>query len=127
MRFEHFALNVADPPAMAAWYCEHLGFKIVRQSGSASRTHFLADATGRTVVELYCNAAEPVPDYAAQHPLRFHFALEVEDPEGLKQKLLGAGATFFEELKPDAVTHLAMLRDPWGVALQLCRRAEPMP
>lgn len=127
MRFEHFALNVADPPAMAAWYCEHLGFKIVRSNPTGSMTHFLADATGRTVVELYHNRADALPDYAGQHPLRFHFALEVENPESLKNILLRFKATFVEELKPDAGTHLIMLRDPWGIALQLCKRSNPMP
>ncbi|NBX60561.1 MAG: VOC family protein, partial [Opitutaceae bacterium] len=31
MKFEHFALNVADVRAMARWYVEHLGFQIARR------------------------------------------------------------------------------------------------
>ena len=28
MKIEHFAYNVSDPIAIAAWYCEHLGFSV---------------------------------------------------------------------------------------------------
>jgi hypothetical protein len=36
--------------------------------------------------------------------------------------LVAAGATFVEE----QAVHLLMLRDPWGLALQLCKRAPPL-
>ena len=28
MKFEHFAINVEDPPAVAAWYVEHLQMQL---------------------------------------------------------------------------------------------------
>src|SRR4051812_34648672 len=43
LNLEHVACNVADPPAMAAWYVEHLGMRIVRQSSDPPQIHFLAD------------------------------------------------------------------------------------
>ena len=46
MKFEHFAINVEDPPAVAAWYAEHLQKKIVRHVGEPTHMHFLADVTG---------------------------------------------------------------------------------
>jgi hypothetical protein len=30
MKFEHFALNVPDPRALAAWYVRHAGWQIAR-------------------------------------------------------------------------------------------------
>ncbi|MSU70472.1 MAG: hypothetical protein EXS39_06810 [Opitutaceae bacterium] len=75
MKFEHFALNVPDTRAMSLWYVQHLGFKIVRSRDDAPYTHFLADETGRVFVELYTNPKATIPNYAAAHPLCFHFAV----------------------------------------------------
>ena len=125
MKFEHFALNVPDPRAMSRWYVEQVGFKVVRRRDDAPYTHFLADETGRVIVELYSNPKAAVPDYAAQHPLVFHFAVVAADARAECQRLEQAGARLFlEEPQPDG-SMLIMMRDPWGVALQLCQRAQP--
>eukprot|EP01031_Cornospumella_fuschlensis_P047058 gene47058-biopygen37626 len=125
MRFEHFALNVPDPGAFAAWYVQHAGFQIARRREDAPFTHFLADETGRTVMELYSNPKAPIPDYAWQHPLVFHVAVVTTGAKRERTRLERAGATLFlEEPQPDG-SLLIMLRDPWGVALQLCQRTNP--
>ena len=127
MRFEHFALNVPDARAMSRWYVAQLAFQVVRQREDAPYTHFLADETGRVVVELYTNPSAVIPDYAAQHPLIFHIAVFTADARTEQQRLVNAGATpFLEETAPDG-SRLIMLRDPWGVPLQLCQRAKPFP
>lgn len=125
MRFEHFALNVPDVRAAAAWYVEHLGLKVLRARPEAPYTHFFADSSGRVFLELYTNPADPVPAYSAQHPLRVHFAFVVTDPKTEQARLVRAGATLVaKETLPDG-TQLVMLRDPWGVPVQLCQRAQP--
>ena len=127
MKFEHFALNVPDPSAQAQWYVKHLGFTIARRRDDAPFTHFLADETGRTVVELYMNPKAEIPDYAARHPLCFHVAVVAADAKAERARLEKAGAKLFlEEPQPDG-TLLIMLRDPWGVPLQLCQRTTPFP
>jgi catechol 2,3-dioxygenase-like lactoylglutathione lyase family enzyme len=125
MRFEHFALNVADPPAVAKWYVDNCGMKILTSSTDEPFMHFLADSTDRVVVELYYNPKAAVPDYANQDPLIFHFALQVEDPEAERDRLLQVGASVAEEVRLPDGSHLIMMRDPWGLALQLCKRANP--
>ncbi|HRE80278.1 MAG TPA: VOC family protein [Opitutaceae bacterium] len=126
MQFEHFALNVSDAPAHARWYVEHVGFRVVRQLTEVPFTHFLADDTGRVIVELYSNPKASVPKYADAHPLCFHVALVASDARAIQAKLVSAGASFFsEEDLPDG-GRLIMLRDPWGVPLQLCQRAKPL-
>lgn len=126
MLFEHFALNVPDSKAAADWYAAHLGFKIVRALEGAPFTRFLADESGRVVLEVYSNPAAPFPNYAAQHPLIFHWALVSANPDADRARLEKAGATFaYVDDLPDG-SRLTMLRDPWGIALQLCRRAKPM-
>jgi hypothetical protein len=47
-------------------------------------------------------------------------------PVALQEKLVAVGASVFEEQKVDEGSHLIMWRDPWGVLLQLCKRAKPM-
>jgi catechol 2,3-dioxygenase-like lactoylglutathione lyase family enzyme len=126
MRIEHLALNVADPVAMAEWYCEHLGFSITRKSENVPFTHFLTDSFGTAMIEIYNNPPKDVPDYAAMNPLLLHIAFVSADPETDKQRLLTAGAKFVEEVRPDEGSHLIMMRDPWGVPIQLCKRANPM-
>ena len=127
MKFEHFALNVPDVRAMSRWYVEHVGFMVVRHREDAPFTHFLADETGRVILELYSNPAAVMPDYAAAHPLVFHVALFTTDARAEQQRLEKAGAKLFlEENMPDG-SRLTMMRDPWGVPLQLCQRAKPFP
>ncbi len=125
MRLEHFALNVPDARAHAQWLVQHLGFSVVRARPDAPYTHFLADDSGRVVVELYSNTKTPFPDYAGSHPLSFHFAVVSSDAHADRHRLEAAGAThFLDEPQPDG-SQLVMLRDPWGVPLQLCQRAKP--
>lgn len=41
---EHPAIDVADPVATAAWWCENLGFTITKQKDDQTHTTFLVDA-----------------------------------------------------------------------------------
>ena len=57
--------------------------------------------------------------------LSFHVAVVAPDARAERRRLEAAGATFqSEDVFPDG-TCLVMLRDPWGVSLQLCQRARP--
>lgn len=127
MKFEHFALNVPDPRASAAWYVQHLGFEVLRANPTGALAHFLGDETGRICFEVYHNTAAPVPDYAAMDPLTFHLAVFSTEAKALRARLVAAGATLLsEETLPDGSV-IGMLRDPWGVPLQVCQRAKPFP
>ncbi len=126
MIFEHFAINVKEPKAVRDWYCTHLGMQVATENPEPPFMIFLADSSGRTVCELYYRPDSPLPDYHQEHHLKFHFAFESENAEGDKNRLLEAGASFIEELKPDAGSHLVMLRDPWGLPLQICQRSKKL-
>jgi catechol 2,3-dioxygenase-like lactoylglutathione lyase family enzyme len=127
MKFEHFALNVPDCRAQAQWWVKHVGFTVARKRDDEPFTHFLADETGRIVVEFYSNPKAPYPDYAANHPLNFHIAVVAADAQAERARFEKAGAKLFAvEPQPDG-TQLIMLRDPWGVPLQLCQRTTPFP
>jgi glyoxylase I family protein len=124
MKFEHFALNVSDVRAQAAWWVQHLGLTVARKRDDAPYTHFLADETGRVIVELYSNPSAAMPDYKQQHPLVFHVAFVSKDARADRARLEQAGATFVVEDTPDG-SSLVMMRDPWGVSLQFCQRTTP--
>jgi glyoxylase I family protein len=126
MNIEHVALNVADPVALADWYVRHLGMRIVRQVDTGPRTRFLADSAGRTVLEVYRQQA-PVPDYFAMDPMVLHVAFKVDDVAAVRRKLLDAGATAATDITTsDNGDVMTFLRDPWGVTVQLVRRAVPL-
>ena len=127
MKFEHFALNVPDSRAHVRWLVAHLGLTVARSFDTPPYMHFLADETGRVIVELYSNPIDPIPDYKSQHPLRFHLALVSTDTVADRTRLEAAGATFFAEDKLPDGSRLLMMRDPFGLPLQFCQRAKPFP
>lgn len=68
---------------------------------------------------MYCNPVDEVPDYASMNPLVLHLTFVSEIPEEDRDRLMHAGAVC---LKDDILadgSRLIMLRDPWGLAIQL--------
>lgn len=127
MRIEHAGIQVQDPAAMAEWYITHLGFQCRRSADTPVPVRFIADSSGKVMLEVYHNPAAAVPDYAAMDPLLLHVAFDCEDVTGTVERLLHAGAMLVSgsEFKPNG-DELAMLRDPWGLPIQLCHRKSPM-
>jgi len=122
--FEHVAINVSDPVAMADWYCENLGMKIKLESGTA---RFISDADGNMMFELYNNTSAAIPDYSSQDMLVLHFAFNVDNVKETCDKLVEAGAKWDKELTvTDSGDEIATVRDPWGIAIQFVKRAKPM-
>ena len=125
MRIEHTGFPVGDPLQVAPWYCAHLGFRVARQMKTSPFTTFLVDASGHSMVEMYNNPAVAVPDYRSMNPLLLHVAFAVDDEPiaQVRDRLLAAGATIVTDLTTTAGgDQLVMLRDPWGLAIQLVQR-----
>jgi catechol 2,3-dioxygenase-like lactoylglutathione lyase family enzyme len=126
LKLEHVALLVEDPVAVARWYEEHLGMRVVRTGEAPGHGRFLADDAGTSILEIYAGTL-PVPDYAAMDPALLHVAFAVEDVGATRERLIAAGAVPVGEVVVAATgDQFAMLRDPWGLALQLARRARPL-
>ncbi len=127
IRLEHVAINVEDPAAMAKWYCENLGMKIIRKGPSPVNMRFISDAGGNMMLELYNNPPDAVPDYRSMNPLSLHIAFMVDDVKSITRKLIAAGATIAVDVNTTpAGDELVILRDPWGVPIQFLKRTEPM-
>ncbi|HEX9782144.1 MAG TPA: VOC family protein [Opitutaceae bacterium] len=124
MRFEHFAINVANPAKVAAWYVERFGVRILRALPQAPFTHFLGDSEGRVFLELYENPKAPVGTAANKHYLEIHFGFAVADAESAAAPLIAEGCPVVEDVNLPDGTRLIMLRDPFGLCVQLCQRAK---
>src|SRR4051812_25466302 len=98
IQVEHVAWQVQDPPAVARWYCDTFGFRILRQMEQSPFTHFLVDGGGKVVVEIYNNPVASVPDYRALNPLHLHLAFAVDEPEAMRDRLLKSGAALADDM-----------------------------
>ncbi len=127
MKLEHVAINVADPLALSRWYVEHLKLTVARRSMEPPYGHFLADDGGRVMLEIYGNTEAPMLDLPGIAPPALHFAFLSSDIPADIKRLVAAGATHVSG--PETVAHgdqVAMLRDPWGLCVQLVQRAQPL-
>ncbi len=118
MKLEHIGFNVAEPQKVMDWWCANLGF---------TQTHpaFVADSTGQMAIEFYRNDAAPIPDYTAISPLTLHIAFLSEDVDADAARLVAAGATLLETVHKPGFD-MAMLRDPFGLAIQFVTRGTPI-
>lgn len=118
MKLEHIGFNVAEPQKVMDWWCANLGF---------TQTHpaFVVDSTGQMAIEFYRNDAAPIPDYTAISPLMLHIAFLSEDVDADAARLVAAGATLLETVHKPGFD-MAMLRDPFGLAIQFVTRGTPI-
>ena len=118
MKLEHVAFDVQEPEELITWWCENLGFR-----RSAPGSAFIIDDSGIMGLEIYRTGETPAaPDYKAMNSMTMHIAFVSEDVKADVDRLVAAGATL-ETLKIDnPAFHMAILRDPWGVSIQLCKR-----
>ena len=127
MNIEHIGLNVVDPIGAAEWYCKNLGMTLARQFGPPANGRFLADKRGKMMLEFYHNPKVAVLDYRNLHPVTLHVALTVDDVAAARASLVKAGGIAEGEVTTnDDGDVLAFVRDPWGLTLQLLKRAKPM-
>ena len=127
VKIEHTAFQVEDPVASANWYVAHLGLRVKRAQAGPPWGQFLADDGDTAMLEFYCNPKIPVPDYRQMDPLTLHIAFVAADVPGERARLIAAGATAAGDVQhTDAGDVMAMLRDPWGLALQLAQRRAAM-
>lgn len=126
MKLEHVGLNVSNPVAMGEWYRTHMGMDIAMRGDGPAFTHFLRDSSGTMMLEVYKNPADQVPAYSQMDPLLLHVAFVCDDPPGKSSELVAAGAVFVTEARLADGSLIITLRDPWGLAIQLCRRGKPL-
>ncbi len=121
MIIEHVAFNVKDPGSVVKWYIENIGLKLIKRVNEY--TWFIGDENSNTVLEIYYNPAAEVLEYANMDPLMLHIAFVSNKIEEDIKRLVEAGATVVNaNAFTKAGDRLAMLRDPWGLCIQLVDR-----
>jgi uncharacterized glyoxalase superfamily protein PhnB len=126
-RFEHIAINVEDPIAMADWYCKNLDMKVKFEGDPPNNISFISDSYCRMMFELYENENAAKSDFNSMDMVTLHIAFMVDDVKGTCDRLIEAGAKMDKELTVnDSGDEIATLRDPWGLPIQFVKRAKPM-
>jgi lactoylglutathione lyase len=132
MRLDHVGLNVADLPAMTAWYAaalkldvelefalDHVDFRgVLLRSPEGFRIELLCRAGNHAGLQ----AADPVE--AALTRGFGHLALDVPDVDTAYDALLMAGATdrMSPRPSPEAGVRMAYVADPEGNLVELLDR-----
>ena len=126
-RIEHVAFNVADPRAVVRWYTTHLGMTVVRADPPPAHLTFITDASRQVMLEFQHHVTNPLLNPSSLHPRALHLTFNTPDIVLTQKLLLAAGATLVESLSTaDSGDQMVMLRDPWGLALQLVQRKQPL-
>jgi catechol 2,3-dioxygenase-like lactoylglutathione lyase family enzyme len=127
VKIEHVAYQVKDPVALSQWYVDHLGLTVKRAEAGPPFGRFLADDGDAVMLEFYNNPSVAQPDYWQIDPIALHIAFRADDVAAARARLIAAGATAVGDIRrAESGDELAMLRDPWGLAVQLVRRKREM-
>ena len=79
------------------------------------------------MLEIYRNPLVAVPNYQSLEPLAMHLAVLSENLPADRDRLVKAGAKIHEDYVTSPTgDEFVMLRDPWGVPIQLVKRGKPM-
>jgi catechol 2,3-dioxygenase-like lactoylglutathione lyase family enzyme len=121
MKIEHIGIMVPKPISAGNWYNKHLGLAVIRQLGSDEEgVTFLRDNETDTVIELAKLSEIPDFDFNELDPLHLHIAIECDDPAGLSSELEKAGASIIgESARAEAANERILVKDPWGITIQL--------
>ena len=127
MKLEHAALQVPNALSTARWYVEHLGLTVKMRGVDPPYGHFLADDSDTVMLEIYSFPDVATPQYEKHDPRVLHLAFVSKDVAADVKRLVAAGAPAVSgpETTPKG-DEIAMLRDPWGVCIQLVNRAKPL-
>lgn len=120
-RFEHVAINVDNPKAVADWYAQYLGLVIVSAS---KKMIFVRDAGGHFMFELY-SKPEAKGSYASLSHASSHVAFAVDDAEAMSKKMVEGGAKILNAFTNPVGDRVVNMRDPWGNMLQVIHRVKP--
>ena len=124
MQIEHLAFNVREAKAMVAWYEEHLDMPVWKRGDGEVFVAFLGEPP--SLLEIYSNPAHPFFGAGGVDPLTLHIAFTSHALAEDLERLIAAGATHQAGAVGDDGRGLIMLRCPWGLPLQLCRRERPL-
>lgn len=132
IRPDHVGLSVADLESSIAWYCDNLGFELLRvvdipEAEDAGRVALLEN--GDFIIELFClPSAVPLPDdrrYPTTDILTHgvkHVAYAVPDLDAFMADLKAKDADVVWDIAIHDGTRCAFVRDNTGNLVELVER-----
>ena len=122
MKLEHFGIYARDTKALADWYCDVLGFFVVRTLEKEGRPpiFFLAADEGGEIEIL--PTSEPHLERKLNQAGFSHIGLIIADFEGLEQALGAKGIALEGVRETSNGWKIGYFKDPEGNVLELVRR-----
>ena len=133
IRPDHVGVSVADLDESVAWYCDNLGFKLLRvvdipEAEEEGRVALLEN--GDFIIELFClPGASPLPDHRRYpttdiltHGVK-HVACAVSDLNALMVDLKAKGVDVVWDIPVHDNTRCAFVRDNTGNLVEFVERA----
>ena len=121
---EHMGFVVVNPGGAAGWYREHLGFKVLRTAPDGTVAFIQCPETG-LILELIGEGGLKAGAKDLTHPLQVHLAVRTDSFETDRDRLISAGAEFAMHCETDdPEAKVCVLKDPFGLYLQLAQRRE---
>lgn len=112
-----------NPPRLAQWYEDHLGFRRIHQDSN----HYLIKAPNGSVLEIIPAQGERAASNMFDPGLR-HVAIAVNDFDAAYGSLLSSGVGFLgEPYTAPRGDRLVFFSDCEGNILHLIQRARPLP
>lgn len=125
MKYLHTMVRVSDLEASLRFYCDALGLEVLRKRESAQGRFTLvflaAPGDARAQVELTWNWDPEV--YAGGRNFG-HLAYAVDDIYASCERLQAHGVTI---LRPPRDGHMAFVRSPDGISIELLQAGDPLP
>ena len=123
---EHMAIAATDTAALARWYVDTLGFRIVVDGGE-SGTYFVGPPEGAALVEIIKASGSPRHERARNDPGWSHLAFTVTDFDTAIEDLTAKGVTFTNAPSMSGGgDRLAFFLDGDGNVLQIVSRPQPL-
>lgn len=125
MDYLHTMIRVRDLDAALTFFCQHLGLQELRRTEVPQGRFtlvFLATGPGAPEVELTYNWDQTEP-YSVGRNFG-HLAYRVDDIYATCQRLMDAGVVIN---RPPRDGHMAFVRSPDLVSVELLQRGEPLP
>jgi glyoxylase I family protein len=123
---EHVGIAAKDTTALAKWYCEVVGFRIVTESADTPPNYFLAAPDGSMLEVIAANPNPPAKHEPRDAGIR-HIALTVKDFGATVAELRKKGVNFAGEvIALPGGGNVVFFTDPEGDLLHLVSRPKPL-
>lgn len=121
IRFEHVAIDVENPKAVAEWYVKNMGLTIISES---QKMIFVGDPDHHCMFELYKKPGVK-NRYSSLSHAASHVAFSTDDAVVLSKKLVNGGAKVLKQFTNPVGDTVINMKDPWGNNLQIIHRVKP--